>query len=398
MKLLIYSHYFLPSVGGVETIVLALATGLALLRTANGSPAFDITLVTQTHAANTQDDLFPFRVIRRPSASMIRRLMRDTEVVHVAGPALLPILYGFFYGRPVVVEHHGFQVICPTGQLFQEPENVPCPGNFMSGRHSACLRCSPVPDRIASARLWVLTFVRRFLCRYVAVNITPTTWLAAQIQLPRSETIHHGLSTSSNPIREASNETPMVVFLGRLVTTKGVKLLIEAARILHNAKRPFKLLIVGDGPERASLEAVVNEWGMGAQVLFLGHQPETHISELFRKAKLVVVPSLGGEVFGMVIAENMLRGIPVIASDLGAFVEVLGDAGFTFKTGDSTDLAHQIDRVLRHPSLLEQSGTVARRRALECFSMDQMIERHSLIYTRLSSPKFKAAQKHNILD
>ena len=253
-----------------------------------------------------------------------------------------------------------------------------------------CLRCSSRPNRLASARLWFLTFVRRFLCRHVAVNITPTNWLAAQILLPRTETVHHGLSISPTLIREAPAETPMVVFLGRLVTTKGVKLLIEASRILHSTKCPFKLLIVGDGPERASLESIVNEWSLGAQVIFLGHQTDVQLLDIFRKAQLIVVPSLGGEVFGLVVAENMLRGIPVIASDLGAFVEVLGDGGFTFKTGDSTDLAHQIRRVLLDPSLRDRAGTAARRRVLERFSMGRMIEGHALIYTRLFAAKVKS--------
>lgn len=388
MKLLIYSHYFPPSIGGVETIVLALASGLAGQRAADGSSNFDVTLVTQTAAGSFQDGLLPFRIIRQPGAFRLRRLIQEADVVHVAGPAFAPILDGLFARKPVVVEHHGFQAICPTGQLLQEPQNLPCPGHFMAGRHGSCLRCSPHPNRFASLRLWLLTFLRRFLCRHIAVNIMPTAWLVSQLQLPRSETVHHGLPTSPSLVRPPmGHATPLLVFVGRLVTTKGVHLLIEASQILRRQRRSFELLIIGDGPERMSLEALVREWQLTSQVQFLGRIPQPQMPEILSRADFVVVPSLGGEVFGMVVAENMLRGVPVLASDLGAFVEVLGDTGLTFKTGDSTDLAHQIVQLLDNPSLPIRMGEAAHRRVLESFTLDRMIEGHAEIYRRLASDK-----------
>src|SRR6516162_7535403 len=223
MQLLIYSHFFLPSIGGVETVVSALASGLSERCSGDGSPIFAVTLVTQTPAGDYRDELLPFRIIRQPTSSHLRRLIREADVVHVAGAAMAPIVYGLIAGKPIVVEHHGFHHICPTGQLFQEPQNVPCPGHFMAGHHSSCLRCSAPPDRIKSLRLWLLTFVRRCLLRRVEVNITPTNWLATQLQLPRSVTVHHGLVASSSLIRTSgSDSTPVVAFIGRLVSTKGI--------------------------------------------------------------------------------------------------------------------------------------------------------------------------------
>jgi glycosyltransferase involved in cell wall biosynthesis len=386
MKLLIYSHYFPPSIGGVETVVLALASGLVEQRGVDGSAEFDITLVTQTPAMNFQDALLPFRIIRQPAPGQLVQLIQLADVVHVAGPAFTPILQGLLARKPVVVEHHGFQAICPTGQLFQEPENLPCPGHFMAGRHEFCLRCSTHVNRIASLRLWLLTFLRRFLLKRVAVNITPTAWLAARLQLPRSKTVHHGLKASSPLVRFPSEHaTPLVVFVGRLVTTKGVRLLLEASQILLQQRRSIELIIIGDGPERPFLEAFAKECQLTSQVHFLGRVPQLQIPEILAKTNIAVVPSLGGEVFGMVLAENMLRGIPILASDLGAFVEVLGDAGCTFKTGDPVDLAREIARILDDVSLLNRMGHAAHQRVLEFFTMDRMIEGHAQIYRKLAS-------------
>ena len=163
MKLLIYSHFFAPSVGGVETLVLSLARGLAGLRTPGGEPEFDITVGTQTAADTFDDSSLPFRVNRRPSLIHLWDLIHASEVVHVAGPALAPILLGLMARKPVVVEHHGFQTICPNGQLLIEPAGNPCPGHFMAGRHGECFRCNSGQGWIVSLRLWLLTFVRRIL-------------------------------------------------------------------------------------------------------------------------------------------------------------------------------------------------------------------------------------------
>jgi glycosyltransferase involved in cell wall biosynthesis len=162
---------------------------------------------------------------------------------------------------------------------------------------------------------------------------------------------------------------------------------LEACQILYQQKRSFELLVLGDGPERASLEVLAQEWQLTSQVRFLGRVAQSHMPELLSNADLVVVPSLGGEVFGMVPAENMLRGVPVLASNLGAFDEVLGDAGITFKTGDPADLARQIVRILDDPSLSNRMRVTGRLRAIDRFPMSRMIDRHTEIYRRLASKK-----------
>src|SRR5215469_7329012 len=107
VKLLIYSRFFAPSVGGTETIVLSIARGLAELRTPSGLAEFEITLVTQTPGENFDDRLLPFRVLRQPGLVKLWRLIRSHDVIHVAGPALSPLVLGFVMRKPVVVEHHG---------------------------------------------------------------------------------------------------------------------------------------------------------------------------------------------------------------------------------------------------------------------------------------------------
>lgn len=381
MKLLIYSHFFAPSVGGVETVVLSLARGFAELRDSKGARELEVTLVTQTPAGNYDDSSLPFRVFRQPGLFQLWRLICSSDIVHVAGPALTPMILGLLVRRPVVVEHHGFQTICPNGQLLIEPQGEPCPGHFLAGRHRECLSCNSSQGRRVSWKLWLLTFVRRFLCALADANVVPTQWLGGLLQLPRVTAVPHGLDPGPGFQRIApSSNTPVIVFLGRLVTTKGVHVLLRAARILHAQNRQFALVIIGDGPERAALEQFVADSQLSHHVCFAGRLDGGQLEAVLSQAAVVVVPSLGGEVFGMVVVENMARGLTVVASDLGPFVEVLGGAGVNFHTGDPADLASILLCLFDDPAAATRLGQLAQERALDFFSTSRMIEGHFRIY------------------
>jgi glycogen synthase len=381
MKLLLYSHFFPPSIGGVETIVLSIARGLAELRDSNGAPQFELKVVTQTPAGTFDDSANPFRTIRQPGLIRLWQLVRESDVVHVAGPALAPLVLSMFARKPSVIEHHGFQTICPNGQLFIEPGGAPCPGHFMAGRQMECLRCNSNQGWVTSYKLWLLTFVRRFLCAQAAANIAPTQWLGAVLQLPRAVPVPHGLEAGEAVSRAAPIPgLPVIAFLGRLVTTKGVRVLLEAARILCGQNRSFELLIIGDGPERESLEQFAHDLQIDAHVCFAGRLNEAQLEASLSRASAVVVPSLGGEVFGLVVAENMLRGLPIVASDLGAFVEVLDNSGLIFPTGDAAALATSLVRLMQDPSLATSLGHGARERALDFCKKSRMIEAHARVY------------------
>jgi glycosyltransferase involved in cell wall biosynthesis len=384
VKLLFYSHYFAPSIGGVETVVLSLARGLAELRAPNGLPEFDLTLLTETAAKDFDDRTLPFRVFRQPSLAQLLRVIRSSDIIHIAGPALFPLLLGLLARKPVVVEHHGFQAICPTGQLLIEPSGAPCPGHFMAGRYNECLRCRSNNDWRASWKLLLSTFVRRFLCSRVAANIMPTEWLGELLRLPNAVSIPHGIeSRARDPESPRPSSPPLIVFQGRIVTTKGLSVLLEAARILRSENRVFELQVIGDGPERVASEALAKKLELSSVVSFAGRIAPADIDTAFAKASIVVVPSLAGEVFGLVLAENMSRGLPVVASNVGSFAEVLGDAGLTFGVGDAMELARQIARLLDDSALASELSSRARGRISEWYPRSKMIKLHAQLYRRL---------------
>jgi phosphatidylinositol alpha-mannosyltransferase len=76
----------------------------------------------------------------------------------------------------------------------------------------------------------------------------------------------------------------------------------------------------------------------------------------------------------------MLRGLPVITSDLGAFAEVLGEGGLVFRTGDAAALARELARLLDDPSLATRLAQLGRQRAIEFCDFPRMLDAHAQIY------------------
>jgi glycosyltransferase involved in cell wall biosynthesis len=381
MKVLIYARDWAPSVGGVQTIVKTLADGLAEWPNEQSEEVIELTLLTQTPAGSMNDSQLLYRVVRNPGWTDFIREIRRADLIHLAGPTLFPLIIGYLLRKPTVIEHHGFQAICPNGQLLYEPTQKPCPGHFMARRYAECIRCNSKFGRLRSAKMWVLTFPRRWLSQRVSANIAPTSWLGSLLQLNRAKTILHGLTTlESAPERHVKSAVPTFVFLGRLVSTKGVRVLIEAAGLLKAKRREFRVRIIGDGSERLELEKLVRDLGIQSYVRFLGYVPTERLEESLEDATAVVMPSLGGEVFGLVAAENMQLGRLVIASDVGALSEVLGDAGVTFAPGDADGLAKCMESIIANPLLAEEMGQKAFRRIAESFAADQMVSEHIRVY------------------
>jgi glycosyltransferase involved in cell wall biosynthesis len=379
MKVLLYSRAFEPSAGGVQTIVLELALGLASLQP-NGSAAeaIDVTVVTKTPGETERDGTQFFQIVRSPGIWKFLRLLHDADVVHLAGPALMPLSLALLLRKPIVLEHHGFQSACPNGLLFFEPTKTPCPGHFMAKRYTKCVECNQGRvGFVKSLQGLALTHVRRWLANRVAFNITPTDWLATILVLKRMKTVYHGISPG--PAKAPGNlSNDKFAFQGRLVSTKGVGLLLQAAHGLQQARYKFHLKIIGDGPEQESLKSQAA--GLDGRVAFLGHVPEANVGDVLSDVATVVMPSLGGEVFGLVAAENMLRGKLLIVSDIGALREVVGDTGMVFRTGDDEGLALCMRKVMDNPSLAAPLGAAARQRAMKVFDRNSMIQRHVSLY------------------
>jgi hypothetical protein len=97
MKLITYANDWAPSVGGIETVTMVLARGLAAWEATHPGERIAVTVVTQTPANGMNDSALPFRVVRRPSQLEFAKLVRSADIVHVALYGLLGFKVCFYY-------------------------------------------------------------------------------------------------------------------------------------------------------------------------------------------------------------------------------------------------------------------------------------------------------------
>ncbi len=386
MNILIYTEDFAPSIGGVQTITAILARGLAERPSPpndHRAEANDVTVVTRTPGGTMDDSRFPFRVVRLPSAVKLYGLIRSADVVHVVGPAIQPMALGLLLRKPVAVQHDGYQAICPSGIYLHQPGATLCPGHFQSGRYLECFRCQAVEvSRWRSARNILLMFPRRWLAKRVAANIGASDHTGRRITLPRTQTIYHGIDDPLVAPHRRSTPTDPICFayLGRLVAEKGVDLLLRAAASVKNSGRDFRLKIIGDGQERSSLEGLAAQLSLCDRVDFLGYRTSGELLEILADVSASVIPSRWEEACPLTAIEQMMRGLLMIATELGGIGEVVGEAGLKFPPDDANALAACISQVIDNPGLIVSLGETARRRALDVFGKQEMMDRHLALY------------------
>lgn len=392
LELLIYARSWAPAVGGVEATTQTLAEGLAERSNNRTMDSIKITLVTLTPANGMNDSLLPFRIVRRPSLWTLIRLIRSADLVHLAGPALLPLALGWLLKKRTVLEHHNYQSICPNGLLIYQPNLTICPGHFLAGRYRECIRCNARDLGAARSLLkLLLAFPRRWLAKRVMANVTPSGHVKARVALPRTQVIYHGVARTDlplEPLKKRADGPVCFAFVGRLVKEKGVSVLLQSAHELAAEGYDIRLKIVGDGPEREVLEVLAGDLGLGERTEFAGAVPMASIPGVLREAIAVVMPSTWEEVAGLVALEQMMQGRLVIAADIGGLGETVNGLGLKFPPGDIGALKACMRETVENVNGSVQLGERARATAARNFSKERMVEEHLRLYHKLCNPAY----------
>jgi glycosyltransferase involved in cell wall biosynthesis len=391
MKLLIYVHSWAPSVGGVETIIKTLADGLTDWSSKHDEERIEVTLLTQTPPGIMNDSQLPYRVVRESGLMDLIREIRRADVIHLAGPTILPLVIVYLLRKPTVVEHHGYQVSCPNGMLLLEPQKTQCPGHFMAKRYGKCLDCnSHNMSWWKSLMTLLLVFPRRWLCEKIAVNVTITDHVSFRLALPRSRTIYYGVEDTglrSTESQECTERPLRLAYLGRLVSEKGLPVLFRAVQLLVDEGLEFQLTVMGNGPERKNLETLAIEMRISDRVTFAGEMPRQQVNKALSDTDVVIMPSLCEETAGLAAIEQMMSGGAVIASDIAGLAEVVGTAGLKFVPGNADELYSRLRMLAKDRKKIDELGSLARARALKEFPMERFIERHVSVYTKLKGEK-----------
>src|SRR5205807_78220 len=178
----------------------------------------------------------------------------------------------------------------------------------------------------------------------------------------------------------------VVLAVGRLSREKGQRDLVDAISRLRelNSALKFKLVIVGEGPERDSLERAINQKGFDALVLFIGHVED--ISPYYAIADALALPS-HSEGSPNVLLEAMAAGLPVVATAVGGVPEIAinEENALLVAPGDSDSFAQALNQVLTDPELARKLGRAAAMHVSEKFSPAAYVRSLLRVYQSLAS-------------
>jgi len=165
--------------------------------------------------------------------------------------------------------------------------------------------------------------------------------------------------------------------VARLDPIKRVDTLVKTAILLSDL--PIQFVIVGDGEERANLQASVESAGQSNRFIFAGDQKDPYP---WISAFDIGVLCSESEGFPQAILEYMATGLPVVASAVGGISELVieGETGFLVSPDAPLAFATAIRRLIENPELCEQMGKAGRKKAQDCFSMEKEILDHATAY------------------
>jgi N-acetyl-alpha-D-glucosaminyl L-malate synthase BshA len=182
-------------------------------------------------------------------------------------------------------------------------------------------------------------------------------------------------------LRLAGPGTKVLMHASNFRAVKNIPVIIQTFAEVRKAL-PAKLVMVGDGPEKAGAEQLARELGIQKDVLFLGNQD--CMEELLPLADVFLLPS-SSESFGLVALEAMSAEVPVIASNTGGLPEVVehGFTGFLHDPGHVAGYVSSALKLLTNEPLRRTMGRRGRRVARERFSADEMVARYVQVYESL---------------
>jgi glycosyltransferase involved in cell wall biosynthesis len=248
-------------------------------------------------------------------------------------------------------------------------------------------------------RMAVLALERVLSCRtdrYVAVcEAERQAVIAAGFCSPdRIEVIRNGIdcarfvsAVDGIAVKESLGvpaDAVLITTICRLDRPRDFVTLLLAFREVCAAERNAHLLIVGGGPEHASIERLAGDHGVESRVTLAGQRND--VGDVLAAADVFVLTSTGGDGLPLSILEAMAAGIPVIASACDGIPEavVAGETGLLVPKGDATSLAAAITRLLRKPELRGRMGLAARARAVSEFDLGSMLTPLARLYDKVA--------------
>jgi len=396
-RICLLSESYYPVVGGMETQARSLAEDLVM-------HGFDVMIITRRIDRTWQhtEGLGGVTILRIPPGGtghltrwvmvftclpVLFRARRQYDIIFVAGFRAL--------GISAVLMGKILRKIC----ILKADSNGEMSGDyFTDGLKKLHL------DRASHLVKWFLAIRNALLCKadgFVSLASDITAELITHGVNPK--TVYHipnGVDTSRfHPVSAEEKSalrdrlslpqgSAIVVFTGRLVSTKGLPLLLRVWQAIQHQHREAILLLVGAGGTdihncEAALKAYVRSHGLQASVYFTGAVSNVH--EYLQASDLFVFPS-ENEAFGISLIEAMACGLPVITTSVGGLKDIVRyePQELVVEAGDFRQLYDAIDTALTDSAFAASLNSVGLQNVHKCYSRDAVTQKYIKLFTRLS--------------
>ena len=365
LRILVTTHYWHPHRGGIENVAREQAMRLAgrghrvsvLTSRLRGDPALQSDRGVEVHRVTSVNPLervgvpVPVPTIRLRSTTS--RLVSHADVVvshgHIYPTTVAASWAAAVHQRPLILVQHNpfidYRAALRVAELGAD---------FFVGR-PVLRRASRVLAVSATTAAYVERISARRDVSVLPNGVDAARFCPAPTPTRRAE-IRRELGLPLN--------ATIILTVRRLTYRNGLDTLIDAVARLKPAS-PMSAVIVGDGPDRGSLQERVAALGVSDRFVFAGLVSDDELPDWYRAADLFVLPTRTGEGFGLVLAEAMASGIGTIATDGGAQRELVsdGESGWLVPADEPGLLARQIERLLRCPAEVARAGQLAREAA-----------------------------------
>ncbi len=323
MKIVIFSSTFLPNIGGLENIMAGLASNWVTKKN-------QVTLYTKTSEDLNSKVISNYKIIRNSKLLTLFNEVKNADIFVEANISLKTCLVGIFFFKKWVVIHH-------------------------------------VPY---SHQMSIQSFLKNSIT-WISKNISVSKYVS-QTLFGKSIVIHNFY----NPIyRELSLQRTKnsLLFVGRLVSDKGVMLLLNAILPILKIYPTVHLTIAGDGVEKISLVDFVQKNNLQGVVSFCGSQSPEILCSMYNQHEIVVIPSIWEEPFGIVALEALACGALVVYASGGGLSEAVDEDCILFQRGDVDSLQNALINALGK-SRNEQINNGIKKKHLDFFSIDHIAD------------------------
>jgi glycosyltransferase involved in cell wall biosynthesis len=341
--------------------------------------AFSTTFYVLTHAKK------PIRLLRDHASMIFKSPRRYFKAMNLAiktrSPGLKSLVYQFFYFAEAVVlsqylqsknvrhlHNHFGDSSCTVAMLANTLTEIPFSFTMHGPTEFFEIDRWYLGEKVARAAF--VSCISHFCRSQVMAFSDPAHW-------PRLRIVHCGIDPSLYG-KTSKKHGKELLFVGRLAAVKGVPILIEAYAEILKKHPDARLTLIGDGPERYKVEALIDKFELQNKICLTGYLNQKEVAKRLSESDVFILPSFA-EGVPVVLMEAMASGIPVVTTQIAGISELVedGKSGFVTRPGDAEMLSLRILELLRKPKMCEQMGKVGRETVIHEY--DSMKEAHWLL-------------------